>query len=365
MDRKIIVNVLILVTVIFAGVGGYIFLKNQTTFQETEKGALQQLPQTIESPKDEKQDVLQESSGDEGDKVLTNEVLTGSEIFADEEIPPSVLEAGGDDSENAESEVQKYKRDVERIRDLSQLKAALDAVLEKHKDEKPLPIVGDVFALGRSSFGLSDESKEIRDQITAILERDGIAVDEEVFEDPRFHTYAYGYVSPDGSFYFLVAALESAYFKDKGYCHPLFNPGISSTVCGYVISSPNAPLAFFEKLAQDEQRKSRDGARTFTVLIMMQALELYYDDNDGMYPSTMSWENLIAMLIESGILVGPATRFNDPDPKKTYTYVASPDQQAYVLRSMFETAHDRLESDEDGVVFGILCDDPYYCIVAP
>ena len=110
--------------------------------------------------------------------------------------------------------------------------------------------------------------------------------------------------------------------------------------------------------------RGRDARRISDLRETQQALELYYQKNNK-YPvinGSDSWASLKTTLINAGI--GVTTISNDPlYPDRTYKYGVSSDQQEYVLAATLEdTNHPALKNDTDGVVYGINCDDPVYCV---
>lgn len=104
------------------------------------------------------------------------------------------------------------------------------------------------------------------------------------------------------------------------------------------------------------RQKSRDARRIGDVKQLQLALEMYYDSNNG-YPTST------AALAPDYIPVQPT----DPQTSTAYTYTASSTSN-YVLRATLESDHNALDSDIDGTVFSVACDDsasPYYYCVQP
>ncbi len=109
------------------------------------------------------------------------------------------------------------------------------------------------------------------------------------------------------------------------------------------------------------RKKGRDTRRIEDINQLRSALEMYYD-SQGSYPASLN--NLTAS----------STRFlsvvpSDPTNSGDYVYTYSPfnNNLDYVLKANLETDHKALDSDVDGTVNSVACDDgtsaPYaYCV---
>jgi len=112
--------------------------------------------------------------------------------------------------------------------------------------------------------------------------------------------------------------------------------------------------------------RGRDARRIADLRETQNALELYYTQKNY-YPSvtgTDNWASLRSSLIGAGI--GVATIPNDPlSPSQTYQYgIPGDNNQSYVLQALLEdSGNPALKDDIDGNHYGIVCDDPAYCIM--
>ncbi|MEK7649617.1 MAG: hypothetical protein AAB367_01475 [Patescibacteria group bacterium] len=99
-------------------------------------------------------------------------------------------------------------------------------------------------------------------------------------------------------------------------------------------------------------------------------MEVYYDENNNRYPSTL--DQLVPKYLEKSP--------KDHITGEPYDYRVSEDGQQYVIRSLLGVAgsgcksklifapislsvnQSSLKGDADGEVLGLNCDDPYYCL---
>lgn len=95
---------------------------------------------------------------------------------------------------------------------------------------------------------------------------------------------------------------------------------------------------------------------------MVTALELYYLDNSS-YPQTAGnssqerWEELIQELETNGYLTSL------PTPNEPYDYQVFNEGESYVLRFLLkDIENSSLETDLDGRIGNLDCNDPYYCV---
>ncbi len=113
--------------------------------------------------------------------------------------------------------------------------------------------------------------------------------------------------------------------------------------------------------------RGRDARRIADIRETQNALELYYSRNNR-YPTISGadrWASLKTSLVGGGI--GVSTIPNDPlnfsDSSKRYEYGVSSDQQSYVLKAVLEDSNNSaLHDDADGAIYGVSCDDPFYCV---
>lgn len=118
----------------------------------------------------------------------------------------------------------------------------------------------------------------------------------------------------------------------------------------------------------------RDTRRIADLNQVRNGLELYFT-KCGYYPGTAqaaagtcspfspisTWADLQAALIGSGI--GVTAVPNDPTSGVNYFYGTSENGTSYVLGALLEnSANANLSQDIDGVVDGVNCDDPVYCV---
>lgn len=108
--------------------------------------------------------------------------------------------------------------------------------------------------------------------------------------------------------------------------------------------------------------KARDAKRLGDVRQIALALEFCYNDI-GKYLPASTFPVAGSPLTCSGttyITAMPA----DPSDSLGYTYAVDNDSnpQKYVLATKLETANSALNSDRDGTVYGIDCEDPVYCL---
>lgn len=108
------------------------------------------------------------------------------------------------------------------------------------------------------------------------------------------------------------------------------------------------------------QKQGRDARRISDLRQVQNGLELYYNRN-GAYPTGTSWDQLSATLINAGI--GISNVPSDPTNNTTYYYRYGSDGASYVLGAQLEdTNNPRLNDDVDGIILGVDCNDPVYCI---
>jgi len=109
------------------------------------------------------------------------------------------------------------------------------------------------------------------------------------------------------------------------------------------------------------QKQGRDARRISDLRQVQSGLELYYNKN-GSYPTGItSWGQLVTTLTGAGI--GISNVPVDPTNNSTYYYRYASDGTSYVLGAQLEdTNNPRLNDDVDGIVLGLSCDDPVYCI---
>lgn len=115
--------------------------------------------------------------------------------------------------------------------------------------------------------------------------------------------------------------------------------------------------------------RGRDTRRIADLREAQGGLELYYTKFQK-YPTSVggsgagaSWAAMAQAIKNGG--VGVSAVPNDPlAPNKNYGYgVSVPDLQQYVLMATLEDAsHPALKDDIEGMIFGVNCDDPNYCV---
>ena len=109
--------------------------------------------------------------------------------------------------------------------------------------------------------------------------------------------------------------------------------------------------------------RGRDARRVADLREVQNSLELYYLKN-GNYPASNNWDDLRSLLINDavGITIVP----NDPlsnSSDMSYSYGYSSDKQGYVLSAALEDIYNSsLKDDIDGIVYGVDCADPIYCV---
>ena len=83
------------------------------------------------------------------------------------------------------------------------------------------------------------------------------------------------------------------------------------------------------------------------------ALELYFDDKGGLYPASL-------LELEGKFMPTPP---RDPATGALYFYGLSSDRQNYVVGAKLEDRNNsELLKDADGLIHGIDCNDPVYCV---
>jgi len=106
-----------------------------------------------------------------------------------------------------------------------------------------------------------------------------------------------------------------------------------------------------------------DSRRISDLQKMQSYLEIYYTKNRA-YPNVSTWSDLQTTLINAG--VGVTAIPNDPLSGNKYDYgIDKSDFQSYVLGARFSTSdHSSLkeQTEVDGNVFGVDCEDPVFCI---
>ncbi|OGY39342.1 MAG: hypothetical protein A2418_01595 [Candidatus Brennerbacteria bacterium RIFOXYC1_FULL_41_11] len=106
--------------------------------------------------------------------------------------------------------------------------------------------------------------------------------------------------------------------------------------------------------------QGRDTRRIADLRNTQNALEIYFNANTE-YPSSTDWDSLETELINADIGVKKLPR--DPLLSRSYEYAVSGDGLHYVLMAGLESQDSQaLREDSDGVVYGVSCEDPSYCI---
>ena len=151
--------------------------------------------------------------------------------------------------------------------------------------------------------------------------------------------------------------------------------------------SGNEPVATQKQNTDMKSLAIADSRRRADVSGVRVMLSLYQDKH-GKYPVAVGntreqrWQNLSDAVVtkedlEKGLTTGPLTQ--DPRQKEmgySYDYKNSPTQDNYVLKTILEcsdknlcgdylNAQGGLQGDSDGIIYGIDCNDPSYCITAP
>jgi prepilin-type N-terminal cleavage/methylation domain-containing protein len=109
--------------------------------------------------------------------------------------------------------------------------------------------------------------------------------------------------------------------------------------------------------------RGRDARRVADLREVQNSLELYYLKN-GNYPASNNWDDLRSLLVNDaiGITIVPNDPLSDSS-NMSYSYGYSADKQGYVLSSTLEDVYNSsLKDDIDGIVYGIDCADPIYCV---
>ncbi len=124
------------------------------------------------------------------------------------------------------------------------------------------------------------------------------------------------------------------------------------------------------------QKIGRDARRIADLREVQTGLEVYFTKCDyypgGVEPSALGcgpftpvsgWADLVNSLLSSNLGIKQVP--NDPRESlgKTYFYGASSNGSGYVLGATLEDPNNQsLAHDVDGLVNGVNCDDPVYCI---
>ena len=140
--------------------------------------------------------------------------------------------------------------------------------------------------------------------------------------------------------------------KEKGFT--LIEILIVITIIGLLASVVLVGLSSFRS-------RGRDARRIADIRLVQNSLELYYVKSNN-YPAVNNWDSLRTALIGAGI--GVTAVPNDPlDPSQTYYYGYSDDTQGYVMGATLENENDpALKDDVDGLVYGVDCAHPVYCV---
>lgn len=125
------------------------------------------------------------------------------------------------------------------------------------------------------------------------------------------------------------------------------------------------------------RQKARDTRRLSDIRQVALALELYTDNNNGVYPivvgcTTTNWQTTMTTCLE-GTGAAPCNVSYmtevplDPSNGATYFYAyacAAATSTDYVLRAsaLENTTNPALSTDVDGTVYGCACADPAYCV---
>jgi hypothetical protein len=116
----------------------------------------------------------------------------------------------------------------------------------------------------------------------------------------------------------------------------------------------------------------RDTARVANMESVRAYLEIY-NTKCGHYPGVAdiipecssptannNWIELTKAMSAAGI----SSRFpNDSIPGRNYFYgVGAPDDLRFVVGATFERDNNKLRNDVDGIIYGVDCNDPVYCV---
>jgi prepilin-type N-terminal cleavage/methylation domain-containing protein len=114
--------------------------------------------------------------------------------------------------------------------------------------------------------------------------------------------------------------------------------------------------------------RGRDARRVADLKQVQNGLEVYYTKNlrypcNSNYAGALdSWEGLTTILTTGGIGISQISQ--DPlGENSSYGYATNESCQNYVMVAGLEDPDSRiLDTDLDGSIFGIDCDDPSYCV---
>ncbi|MDP3800007.1 MAG: type II secretion system protein [bacterium] len=107
--------------------------------------------------------------------------------------------------------------------------------------------------------------------------------------------------------------------------------------------------------------KARDAKRLGDVRQIALALEFCYNDI-GKYLPASTFPAVAAPMTCSGTTY--ITNMPADSSGNNYTYAVDNDSnpQKYVIASILETLNSALNTDRDGTVYGVDCEDPVYCL---
>jgi len=106
----------------------------------------------------------------------------------------------------------------------------------------------------------------------------------------------------------------------------------------------------------------RDGRKMVYIRGLQNALELYWQEFER-YPCGNGWDILRDEVMKLGVFDEFPSDGHGISTSPPYDYASSDSCESYVLKAEFESEDSlTLENDEDGVIYGINCDDPGYCV---
>lgn len=178
--------------------------------------------------------------------------------------------------------------------------------------------------------------------------------------------------NPTNGNFVLTAGLESQNYgdltskfnvtaKDNGIDPNRFEVGSNLELTPILNLTPPRPTStLLTTTTPSINTSSSDKIKISDLLQIQNGLLLYYAKYNS-YPKTKNPKQITlkSLLLETGI-TNKETSF---DPTSGRAYLYGSDGSHYILSAILDDASNvALNSDEDGIKFGVDCDDPVYCV---
>ncbi len=124
-----------------------------------------------------------------------------------------------------------------------------------------------------------------------------------------------------------------------------------------VLSTASIVIGGVSFNAGDFLSQARDAEKVANLKQMVNVLEMYYLDHDA-YPSVAGDNRFENLVRQAGDYLN-----STPNDKEKYDYQSFNSGEDYIIKAVLENSDNPvLNTDLDGQVQGIDCDDPVYCL---